>query len=297
MSIEAIQEQSAHDYEYENTVTYQEHQRIHHSVEALTFDIWNTLLRSNPKFGQERIRLIAQYLLPESHQDENYIDLVTAAVKTADTLLDTVQERRGNQFNIESRLDTVREQLRLLLLLEEGEDYDMTLSLEKEAELIKAIHEAFVANPPTLWEPNFAPRFAWLAKRIPVAVISNTGYIPGHLLRDALKNLGIVPTYCYFSDEIGVGKPAPDMFTPIYQLPNLTDAKNVLHVGDSYPADYLGASATGFSAVLYDRKNQFIIKDGDDTPALAWRGTDEVMRVNSLLALSNVITIIPTTNN
>jgi putative hydrolase of the HAD superfamily len=284
-------DQAAADYAYDNTQTYLEHQKIHGGVEVLSFDIWNTLLRSNPQFGAKRIELIAQYLLPEGCFVANALQLVATAVKTADTLLDTIQESQGNQASIETRLDVVADQLRLLLWLADGQEYDLALGMEREKDLTEAIYEAFRANPPTLWEPDFAQTFAWFAQHIPVVVVSNTGYIPGHMLRDVLRDLGINPTYCYFSDEIGVGKPAPTIFNPLFQFPNLTDAKNVLHVGDSYPADYYGATACGFSAVLYDRKKQFLIKDGDDTPALAWRGPDGVMRVNSLVSLSQVISI------
>ena len=61
------------------------------------------------------------------------------------------------------------------------------------------------------------------------------------------------------SQDVGYEKPAPQIFAATLEraqfwMPDLRK-EEILHIGDSYEADYCGAKAFGFQALLLDRSN------------------------------------------
>jgi putative hydrolase of the HAD superfamily len=55
------------------------------------------------------------------------------------------------------------------------------------------------------------------------------------------------------SGDVGYEKPNPEIFKIASKLSN-TPLKSILHIGDKYEEDYLGASNTGLKSLLIDRK-------------------------------------------
>jgi putative hydrolase of the HAD superfamily len=90
-----------------------------------------------------------------------------------------------------------------------------------------------------------------LAARYTLAVVTNThdaGLVPRHLERMGVRGLfARVVT----SVELGVRKPAPAIFA--HAVRELVAApERCIHVGDTYGADYRGATAAGLRAFLID---------------------------------------------
>ncbi|MGQ9642152.1 MAG: HAD family hydrolase [Candidatus Bathycorpusculaceae bacterium] len=56
------------------------------------------------------------------------------------------------------------------------------------------------------------------------------------------------------SGDVGYEKPSPEIFKIASKL-SKTPLKNMMHIGDKYEEDYLGARSAGMKAVLIDRKN------------------------------------------
>lgn len=91
-----------------------------------------------------------------------------------------------------------------------------------------------------------------LAKRYPLALVSDTGMTPGRLLREHLKRQGLDVFQAYsFSDETGFVKPRPEAFRVALEALGVAP-EEALHVGDLPQTDIRGAFATGYPwAVQY----------------------------------------------
>lgn len=58
------------------------------------------------------------------------------------------------------------------------------------------------------------------------------------------------------SGTVGYEKPNPEIFKIASKLSN-TPLRNIMHVGDKYEEDYLGAKSVGMNALLLDRKGLY----------------------------------------
>jgi FMN phosphatase YigB (HAD superfamily) len=115
--------------------------------------------------------------------------------------------------------------------------------------------EAFHENPPTIL-PEIVEQLQRLKDEdITLSIGSNTNFIPGHVIRDAVLDKLNVFNFFVFSDEAGCSKPNGGFFSSIYYKSysmngrNHVLKKNVVHIGDSDDFDYTPASECGFNAV------------------------------------------------
>ena len=85
---------------------------------------------------------------------------------------------------------------------------------------------------------------------VPCALVCDTGYTPGRIVRqllkraDLLRGLGVQ----VFSNEVGVPKPATAIFDAALEALG-ADAHSSIHVGDLKRTDVAGARARGMSTV------------------------------------------------
>lgn len=91
-----------------------------------------------------------------------------------------------------------------------------------------------------------------LEGEVPMAIISNadTG-----LLLEALQNNGLAFNFIITSEEEQSYKPAPSPFRRAIRYLGLPPA-HILHVGDSYAQDVVGASSAGMAAALIRRPGE-----------------------------------------
>lgn len=87
------------------------------------------------------------------------------------------------------------------------------------------------------------------------------------LLEARCRKLGIAEYFDFIlaSDLIGSGKPQPVIFNLAVGQAGF-EARECVHVGDSYGADYMGARDAGLQALLLDRTGQEV---GRDCPRIA----------------------------
>ena len=86
-----------------------------------------------------------------------------------------------------------------------------------------------------------------------VALISNTGRSWGRYLRDVQKKFGIFDFFdvLTFSDEIGIRKPNPAIFTNTLKKLKVSPELSV-HIGDDVDTDITGAKSVGMKAIWYN---------------------------------------------
>jgi HAD superfamily hydrolase (TIGR01509 family) len=205
-------------------------------LRLVSFDLWSTLTVGSEAYKRRRAELAARAF------DRPDLDAVRSAIDAADAELDELTELTGHQYGFAERIGRTRE---LLGAAELPADIFGTLRAE--------MGRAFARHLPTLTEPTLPETLAGLRHLgLRIAITSNTGYVPGRLLRPVLDRLGILrlTDHLVFSDEVGYAKPSPRIFR---QLANGAGGgpAETLHVGDNRRADYEGALAAGLHALWY----------------------------------------------
>lgn len=116
--------------------------------------------------------------------------------------------------------------------------------------LVEAYARPALMVPPTL-DPGAPGALRALRQRgLTLAVVSNTMRTPGATLRKLLARYGILEHFAHttFSDEVGVRKPAPEIFSLTLRAVGGEPASAV-HVGDDPILDVEGARASGMRAI------------------------------------------------
>ncbi len=214
-----------------------------------SFDVWLTLIRSNPAFRRDRMAYFAQHLNPLGLAD----DEVDARVREVDITCTRVNELVGK--NIDS--------LELILLMANRLGVDLATVtpatlVQRQGELT----ELFRANPPLLTDEQIPAVLTTLRSRgATLSLLSNTGLIQGAVLRDIWQREGIDALFAFqlYSDEVHLSKPNPAFYALLFkqarQLPEHQaglQPTDILHVGDNPVADREGAESAGLRALLID---------------------------------------------
>lgn len=118
------------------------------------------------------------------------------------------------------------------------------------AELVDAYARPALLVPPDV-DPGARPALEALAARgYTLAVVSNTMRTPGVVLRKVLERHGLLGLFKHttFSDEVGVRKPAPEIFALTLRSIG-SEPSTAVHVGDDATLDVRGARAAGMRAI------------------------------------------------
>jgi FMN phosphatase YigB (HAD superfamily) len=211
------------------------------NVTAISFDIWNTLLRGNKEFTGPRLRLIFDML--------GYTGLSTAslvnAYKITGPLSDLKSETTGVDCGMDERLASMYQELGIT---------DKVPSSEYLSTIQVAIGELRRQQEfmPTLIEPDLLITLETLCDRgYGIGLLSNTGMDNGMSMVPILRDLGIWPLVdtAVFSSDDGRAKPNLEIFWRIAEELH-AEPHEVLHIGDNTTADYRAIEA-GLQAVVY----------------------------------------------
>ena len=96
-----------------------------------------------------------------------------------------------------------------------------------------------------------------LASKHRLSILSNTNYPP--LIHDNLKAMGIASHFSevFTSVEIGVRKPYSAIFESSIERLSIS-ADEAIYIGDTYRADYQGATSVGMRCILIDPKREHL---------------------------------------
>jgi len=118
------------------------------------------------------------------------------------------------------------------------------------AELVDAYARPVLLVPPAV-DPSARVALETLAARgYSLVLVSNTMRTPGATLRKLLEQYGLLGffTHTTFSDEVGIRKPAPEIFALSLRAVG-GDAATAVHVGDDARLDVDGAHAAGMRVI------------------------------------------------
>jgi putative hydrolase of the HAD superfamily len=224
---------------------------------AVTFDLWDTLIREVPGGSQRvariRVERIADFLERIGRPQD--LEEVEDAYRKVGTFLEMTWDK--------SRDMPVRDHVLFMLNCMEcrlpGKMTDEQIS---EVERIYA--ESMLDCPPALLPGASEVLEAVNEKGYRMGLISNTGKTPGITLRKMMTSMGIARPFetMTFSNEILVRKPAETAFrVTLGELK--TVPKAAVHIGDDPEKDIEGAKAAGMHAIQVTKYSRGISSAAD----------------------------------
>lgn len=208
----------------------------------LSFDLWLTLIKSNPEFKKKRNLLFKDFF-----EIDSPIEKVNEVVRYYDVLCNNINEKTG--LNIST--------YEIYYLILNALDVNLNSNgTEKLGEFYNETEVLFLKNKPELIYPDIKLQFEEiLAEGKTINILSNTGFIKGKSLKKLLSYYELTDSISFqiYSDEVGISKPNNEIFQLVFNEINNSKKvlKNeILHIGDNSIADYNGAINFGFEAHL-----------------------------------------------
>jgi len=212
-------------------------------IEAITFDLWETLIRetsdSARKVKEARIRNLYVFL-----QGQEYPGTLEQVERAHERVGERLEEIWAQHRDAGAEV-----QVQLFLEALDG-GWEMPQDRMALANLEWAYVSPVLQASPVL-NHGAAELLDGLRKQHRLGLICNTGRVPGAMLKIILQRLGILEHFdvLTFSDVLGIRKPDAQIFhltlDPLGVPPD-----RALHVGDNMTTDILGARGAGMWAVL-----------------------------------------------
>lgn len=140
---------------------------------------------------------------------------------------------------------------------------------------VEDLYQALAEDKAWVTFSDVLPSLEALRERnIPMIVFSNFDERLVKILEDLYVAKYFERVVC--STQIGYAKPDPKAFLAVAELVKLRP-QEILHVGDGYENDYLGAQNAGMQALLLDRKN------------VEFRANSSIKKVQSLAEIPALI--------
>ncbi len=220
-----------------------------------SFDLWLTLIKSNPSFKQERTRFFYNHF----NQHQKTLEEVGRIFRKVDLLCNAINEKTGGNIDAEEMY---------LMVISEMNDYSNAFRNIDLAALYKEMDALVLKYLPVIYCSETV-RTLRRIKESPnrtISLLSNTAFIKGSTLRRVLQELELERYFDFqlYSDETGMSKPNQKMFR--LMLDNVAAVRkdpalplsNIIHIGDNIKADIDGAEVAGIRTLLVNSNNQCI---------------------------------------
>jgi HAD superfamily hydrolase (TIGR01549 family) len=213
-------------------------------IEAITFDLWQTLIIDERELGRSRtLRRLegAQEALHGAGYDCSIEHLRDAYRRCF---------RACREIHAQEKDVTFDEQVTMFI-----DEIDANLSQRLDVLVIERIvywyAEAFFDFPPPVAPGAYEVLVDVQRMGYRLGMISNTGMTPGRLFRRYLAQNNLLDFFqvLTFSDEVRLCKPSQEMFHMTLRA-LVTSPEKALHVGDHIQNDILGGNRAGMRTVL-----------------------------------------------
>ena len=218
-----------------------------------SFDLWLTLIKSNPMFKQQRSRIF--------HQQYNPLNKPLAEVdhifRQVDIMCNSINESTGNNIAAGEMY---------LMVISQVNDNKMCLQDIDLSTLYLQMETLLFDHMPLIYAENTVEVLAHIKNKpdCTTNILSNTGFIKGTTLRKVLKHLNMAQYFDFqlYSDEAGLSKPNKAIFSLMLQHIAalrpiaLTD---IIHVGDNVKADIWGADGAGINSLQVNSNNVSLV--------------------------------------
>lgn len=203
---------------------------------VVSFDIWGTLIDSNPEFKKQRNIEIAKYLK-------------TINVKYSNLTIEEITVIVNDVFNVlKKEYNHLAEELGLgFSTFDVFAKVALMLSCPGNFEMIKSINDRlFLQYLPTVKDGVLEALSILKQNDVKIILASNTVFVSQRIIKEALNMLGINASAHLSSDIFEVSKPNIKFYYEMYKYVNcpLTQA---IHVGDNLGTDVVGPQKVGFN--------------------------------------------------
>ncbi|TKC09302.1 HAD family hydrolase [Pedobacter frigoris] len=211
-----------------------------------SFDLWLTLIKSNPAFKAER----AKYFHANFNSTGKSLEEVSVIFRQVDLMVNSINERTGKNIDADEMY---------LMVISIINNYS-TAFQDIDIEGLYNEMEKLVFNyMPVVYCSNSLNVLHQLkaSGRSTISLLSNTGFIRGKTLKKVLNHLELdgLMDFQLYSDEVRMSKPNLQFFQ--LMLDKIDKEKHVelglheiIHVGDNPFADVKGAESIGIKSLL-----------------------------------------------
>ncbi len=220
-----------------------------------SFDLWMTLIRSNPSFKVARTK----YFFTKFNYYKKTLEEISKIFREVDIMCNSINERSGKNID-------ANEMYLMVISLINNHSIDlqqvdiMSLYDEMEQLLFNYIPEIYCSDTRIVLNS--------LKNRsgTTLNILSNTGFVKGRTLRKVLKEIDLCNYFDFqiYSDEEGLSKPDKQLFqkviSQVCQLHNSITLKEIVHIGDNPVADIKGANEAGIESLLINSNELSILK-------------------------------------
>jgi putative hydrolase of the HAD superfamily len=221
-----------------------------------SFDLWLTLIKSNPYFKIERTKIFHRDFNPTGKS----IDEVAKAFRQVDLMCNAVNESTGKNIDADEMY---------LMVISLINDNQLSLADIDTAKLYQDMDKLLFYYLPVVYSSVTIPTLQHLKEKggSTFSLLSNTGFIKGATLRKVLVELKMNEYFDFqlYSDEVGMSKPNPALFFLMMQhiqrinTGETINLNKIIHIGDNPKADIEGANAAGIKSLLINSNNQSIL--------------------------------------
>lgn len=204
----------------------------------ISLDFWGTLVYSNINFRDERAKFLSLQLNKSKEQ-------INLAFKEIGEKYNRFQENGENNTSPIELFYAVIEYLNINI---------NSINIEN---LYESVLEIFITNSPIINDKLKTLIDNSLADGKTTSILSNTAFIPGAVVNKFLDNNFGANYFSFkiFSDEVKIAKPNRKIFDLAYEKTKLIypcgiKRNQILHIGDNYENDIIGAQKFGFDALL-----------------------------------------------
>ena len=219
-----------------------------------SFDLWLTLIRSNPDFKRERALIFhARYNPLRKSLDE-----VVTIFRQVDLMVNSINEKTGKNIDAEEMY---------LMVISILNNYHPGFTEVDIHALYQDMEELLFNYLPQIYCAGTRGLLASLKESglSTVSLLSNTGFIKGRTLRKVLSALELDQylDFQLYSDEVRLSKPSQAFFQLMLdhidrQKHTELELHDIIHIGDNPVADLQGAATFGIHSVLINSNDQTI---------------------------------------
>lgn len=214
-------------------------------LKVISLDLWDTIIEDRinleGKRGEIRIKKLYEYLSP---LNISYDEAKNAYERMSEWLFST-QKKTLKSINTEKQICYFFKLFGVIpnkVVLED----------------IKKVYETAIFDiPPPLIDgvEDFIKKLKKLNTKL--CILSDAGRTPGWALREILKRYSLLDYFdeTFFSDEIGFVKPNKKNFQKIIDFFKV-EKNEVLHIGDNFEKDVLGAKNFGINYIHFSRGDE-----------------------------------------
>lgn len=216
-----------------------------------SFDLWLTLIKSNPAFKTERTHYFHQNL----NSKKKSMEEVGVIFRQVDLMVNAINEKTGKNVDADEMY---------LMVISIINDYDFNFGDVDLDELYQKMEILLLNHMPLIYCDSCLNVLSAIKSSgtTTTNILSNTGFIKGKTLRKVLNHLGIDTfiDFQLYSDEVRMSKPNAVFFQ--LMIDNIDRERHqelalqeIIHVGDNPVADIRGAQMMGINSMLIHSNN------------------------------------------